>query len=746
MKLSLQKSVNYKTVQDRRKFMIQTEKLHIQDRISYEAFLALHRKYGGSISEVEFAKYFLDISWASYYKLQAGIRDSATVLEREFYEDYEFDDIQNRIIKEEELKIGDKIDYDRLVELHEKYGGRFSLKQFAYEVLNINAHAVGDMISIKGKESMVLRPHAQKRNQIIKMKEDVIENSGLHIGSQITYSEFQELYREYGKYDIDERDFALRVLGITNDVFVRFKSGRRPNTSVFSTFPIDAKKISTLREKVIKKEGLYIEQPISNERFQELYDKYAGILSEELFAEEILDINMEALRQSRRRNENNIILTGIELTEKYVKALQRQIIRENQIQPNNQLMSLGEINELRKKYAPMLTEKRFATVIMGIKYENYIQLAMGTTLRNYVFAIQPEPQIKKIREKVIEEQHLHYDDLIDYPRLHELHQKYAPTMREYSFARDILDIGQTALDNIRNKENAFTHILLDEALPTPKEIEEIRKKLLSKTNVRDSESIDYAKFQWLYYMYGGIMPEDMFSLQVLEITQKELNRIKQNPKFQTRFLMKGKQDWKDGKYKAAKVKKKEPDEKEPAKKRGRAKSEESIKREKKDLEEKAIKVISECLDTPSAILSVKKYIEQCEEAFEDGELRPDQLKSFADAIIYVEAERKHIEVFAKACVDFEEYDFCSRHISRNLEGNENLSYDDRIKLRELQNNIRYALRKQRAVNMIARGVTDVNRIMYATGALEVDILAIMNRMRSEKTKTEVTSQEGNGGR
>ncbi|MBR3614508.1 MAG: hypothetical protein IKL55_04965 [Clostridia bacterium] len=272
MRLSLQKNVNYKTVQDRRKYMIQTEKLHIQDSISYEAFLELHRKYGG----------------------------------------------------------------------------RFSLKQFAYEVLNINAHAVGDMISIKGKESIILRPHAQKRNEIAKIKSAVIKGSGLHIGSQISYQEFQEIYKKYGKYDIDERDFALRILGITNDVFVRFKAGRRPKTGVFSTFPIDAKKISALREKVILAENLYIDQTISNERFQELYDKYAGILSEELFAEEILDINMESLRQARRRNMNNIILTGIELSEKYVKALQRQIINENGIQPNNQLMSLGEINELRK--------------------------------------------------------------------------------------------------------------------------------------------------------------------------------------------------------------------------------------------------------------------------------------------------------------------------------------------------------------------------------------------------------------
>ena len=406
----------------------------------------------------------------------------------------------------------------------------------------------------------------------------------------------------------------------------------------------------------------------------------------------------------------------------------------------------------------MLTEKRFATVIMGIKYENYIQLAMGTTLKNYVFAIQPEPKIKKIREKVIEEQHLHYDDLIDYPRLHELHQKYAPMMREYSFARDILDIGQTALNNIRNKENAFTHILLDEALPNVQQIEKIRKALLSKANIREVEMMDYSMFQQLYFEYGGVMPEDLFSLQVLEITQKELNRIKQNSKFQTHFLMKGKQDWNDRKTKTTIKENVDLDKGETPRKRGRprkgeetirkpkSKSGKALEKEKQLLEQRAIKIMSECLDSPSSVSSVRMYLEQCEEDFENGELRPNQLRIFADAIIFIEAERKYIESFARACIAFEEYDFCSRYISRNLDGNDNLSYDDKIKLKEVQDNVRYALRKQKAVNMIARGVTDVNRIMYATGALEVDILDIMNRMKSETLKKESVFPEDNGGR
>lgn len=298
-------------------------------------------------------------------------------------------------------------------------------------------------------------------------------------------------------------------------------------------------------------------------------------------------------------------------------------------------------------------------------------------------------------------------------------------MREHIFARYILDISQVNLDNIRsNKGKSYTHILLDETLPSEKDIEEIRRSLLSIPSIRKAEKMSYKMFQEVYCQYGGVMPEDMFSLQVLEITQKELNTIKQNSEFQTAFLMKGKQDWKEEKAKSTAM--------------GRKKQ--------KLLEERVKKIMQECFDSPEDILCVRQYIEECERLFQKGNLRPDQLKTFADAIIYVEAERKHIEVFAKACVSFEEYDFCSRNISRNLENNASLDEDDRVKLRSCQDSVRYALKKQRAVNMIARGVTDVNRIMYMTGALETDILAIMNRMRSERSKQESTLPEDNGNR
>lgn len=79
MELSLRKKVNYQNTRMDREFMIRQEKLHILDSITYDYFLILYHDYSGSndMSEEEFAKYFLDIDWRSFYNLSTGRRFSS---------------------------------------------------------------------------------------------------------------------------------------------------------------------------------------------------------------------------------------------------------------------------------------------------------------------------------------------------------------------------------------------------------------------------------------------------------------------------------------------------------------------------------------------------------------------------------------------------------------------------------------------------------------------------------------------
>ena len=107
MELSLQPKYSYKKLYNKSEEMIIKEKLHIQDSITYMQFESLYKKYGSGLSEKDFAKYFLDIDYASYYKLQSKYRKTAIILEREFYLDEEFEEIRKQVLN---LGLTKKID------------------------------------------------------------------------------------------------------------------------------------------------------------------------------------------------------------------------------------------------------------------------------------------------------------------------------------------------------------------------------------------------------------------------------------------------------------------------------------------------------------------------------------------------------------------------------------------------------------------------------------------------------------
>lgn len=63
--------------------------------------------------------------------------------------------------------------------------------------------------------------------------------------------------------------------------------------------------ILNLRKKVIYEEGLHIGESIDYEKFSELYAKYGKDMSEDVFSQEVLDINIRSL--SRMKGPKNSV-------------------------------------------------------------------------------------------------------------------------------------------------------------------------------------------------------------------------------------------------------------------------------------------------------------------------------------------------------------------------------------------------------------------------------------------------------
>ena len=300
MKLSLQRKVSLKTAFNQREKMIYKEKLHIDDEISLEYINDLYQKYGKGVGEKDFARCFLDMSYEKYYGLQIEKIKQARILAREFILDQEILDIKNKVTEFYQLKPNQFLSYQEICEMHAQFGGKLSLIIFAEEILNVTEHSVGELKSAEkngqNKKAKILKPVEVDRRR---RKELQVKLAGRHTDEEISLEELEELYAKFGE-NIGIKIFATKVLQMPQSQINNFLGKRIKKSTIFSKYFVHPDEICQLRERVILEEGLHIGDSISKADFERLYQKYAGILSEEMFAEEILDVTAVGVKNMKK--------------------------------------------------------------------------------------------------------------------------------------------------------------------------------------------------------------------------------------------------------------------------------------------------------------------------------------------------------------------------------------------------------------------------------------------------------------
>ena len=419
------------------------------------------------------------------------------------------------------------LSYRRLIQYHQKFGGRLSLKSFAKVALNINEHNIESSKSDGGSMLVDLETESEyDANFLQNIRKEVIAKSKLHIGDLITLPQFKKLYAKFGR-GIPEKLFATEILDMNNGKATRLLGGRNKQASVFSNYVVNPENIAILREKVIRKERLHIGQTIDNEEFLRLYNKYAGMLSQEMFAEEILDINAIGVKNMRVAGTNSAVLQDIDVPKEYLEFLKDRVCRREHL-TYRQEFARDEFYRIYDKYGSVIPERQFAVEVLGIPEDSVSYFLLGKYKTTKVFYNEEITDFETLRKKVIKENFLHYDDPINYERFLELKQKYAPNMKEHIFAEKILDIPLTRLPNIRYDRKSTTPILLNEELPSEEDIAILKRKILISNGMHIKDRIKYAKIQELHRKHGGIMPEYMFADKIFDIANGKLNSMSRN--------------------------------------------------------------------------------------------------------------------------------------------------------------------------------------------------------------------------
>ncbi len=186
-----------------RENIIRTYKMHKGDKITYSKFLEIYNdeRFYLWITEEEFAKEIFDIEPASYRGIKGGFRDNAGILKNEEVSQDEIRDLRKHIL--EEFRVGQKITFEELEYIYNKYYIRLSIKEYADKVLDINS--IKDLKNKKFEKEDPNNPEKKIVKRMKKMiflgeeldnlKSQLYKSNLVYDGMEITRSHFMELYK-----------------------------------------------------------------------------------------------------------------------------------------------------------------------------------------------------------------------------------------------------------------------------------------------------------------------------------------------------------------------------------------------------------------------------------------------------------------------------------------------------------------------------------------------------------------------
>lgn len=133
---------------------------------------------------------------------------------------------------------------------------------------------------------------------------------------------------------------------------------------------------------------------------------------------------------------------------------------------------------------------------------------------------------------------------------------------------------------------------------------------------------------------------------------------------------------------------------------------------------------------------IREYIRDCRIKFENGVFTLQELDVLEMAIEFIEGGECDIVLFIRICVYFQEYKRASIFISHNID-NDEIDVEGKERIEIMRSHIKYAIGKQKVVQMILSGVTDVGELVKATGVLEVDVIPLLRTTLEDDKTAEV---------
>jgi len=543
MELSIRSKFMSEEVLEKRRRMIETEKLHINDKITEEVFQRLYSKYGKGLDEKDFAYSFLDINDINYSRLKRGKNSETVILSYEYISNEEFKAIREKLIETYELENGEKITYNQLLEMYEQFSGRLSMQIFIEEILGmsvkdltklktgiikgkpVNFKAEPGQYSAFHKKTEKIPMYALNPEYIYKMRKRLVLEAGLRIGDDISYSQIQELSKQYCP-EISERLFAQKMLGISAEQYDALKktnSENPVNGFVFKDTDIDNKYIDSIRKKMIRKHKLESGQLLQYEEFEKLYEEYGGVLSKKSFAILVLEMSNESYSHFKSKTYKSVTILGSRQGTD-LDILREKIIKENGFHCGD-FIKYKKFKRVHQKYAPNIPEVVFAKEILGIALSSFERMKYYDRHVGIHLKLPSSDEMAKIQQRILLETGIHINDRLNYAEIERLHGLYGGILPIRIFAMQVMCLSSASFSQIKNNKNAEAFAFFNLEIPES-EIEEIKQRVILECNLQKTRRLSLEEINNLYNTYGGIMSFSMFAREILGIGRGSINSLK----------------------------------------------------------------------------------------------------------------------------------------------------------------------------------------------------------------------------
>lgn len=548
MEVTIKSKFASEEILEKRRQMINNEKLHIKDEISKKTFKNLYKKYGQGFDEIDFAWGFLDIDQLRYSNIESGKTEKTPILVYEYVSNEEFENIRNEVIQAYNLKHGEKRTSEEILEMYHKFGGRLSIGLFLEEILGIRSSIIknfkkGDVKN--GKINFDSKPgeyntfykkkpdipmYVLNPDYIYELRKKLFSEANLRVGDSISYEQLQALDKEYCP-DLPEIVFAQKVIGMQTNSFNALKNHKSKNPInelVFQDVDIPNEYIKEITDKIAILHKLEAGQLLEREKFYDFYDKYGGILSRQKFATLVLEISNKSYSDMINESSKSItILSSREKTD--FNALSKKIVKAEKLH-HGDWIKYEQFKEIHQKYAPNVSEFLFAEKVLEIKSHCLESMKYNGSRSRIYLKLPNSNELKKLQKKVIIENNIHINDELDYKEVERLYGIYGGILPIKMFAIEILGIDKQSFLRIKRDEykedktkKAFA--LFNLVIPRS-EIEKIKQKVILAANLQDPRELTLEEINDLYVTYGSIMSEIMFAREILGVSNESLNNLK----------------------------------------------------------------------------------------------------------------------------------------------------------------------------------------------------------------------------